>query len=89
MESTKKIAENIGSDLDLVMNMLDGLANSIYLQQGEFYGKNSETLIKVKYNHHRSIISQLFLMNKDDIVSISMADKGLANPLGKDLSLRD
>ena len=42
MDATKKIADHIGSDLGLVMTMLDGLANSIYLQQGDFYGKNGE-----------------------------------------------
>jgi hypothetical protein len=89
MESTKKMAENIGSDLDLVMGMLDGLANSIYLQQGDFYSKDSESLIKEKYDRHKGIINRLFLMNKDDMVSVSLADKGLRSSLGKDLSLRD
>jgi signal transduction histidine kinase len=89
MESTKKMAENIGSDLDLVMGMLDGLANSIYLQQGDFYSKDSESLIKEKYDRHKGIINRLFLMNKDDMVSVSLADKGLRSSRGKDLSLRD
>jgi signal transduction histidine kinase len=89
MDTTKKIADHIGSDLGLVMTMLDGLANSIYLQQGDFYGKNGEDLIKEKYDHHKDIINQLFLMNRDDIVSISLADRGISNSLGKDLSLRD
>ena len=38
MEATKSISEHISSDLSLVMNMLDGLANSIYLQKGDLSG---------------------------------------------------
>ena len=59
-------------------------SNSIYLQQGDFYSKDSESLIKEKYDRHKGIINRLFLMNKDDMVSISMADKGLTNSLGKE-----
>lgn len=89
IESTKKIAENIGSDLELVMSMLDGLANSVDLQQGDFYSIDSENLLKEKYNQYKNIINRLFLLNKDDVVSISLADKGLRSSLGKDLSFRD
>jgi hypothetical protein len=35
IESTRITSQHIGSDLSLVMSMLDGLANSLYLQQGE------------------------------------------------------
>ena len=42
IESTKSISQHIGSDLSLVMSMLDGLANSLYLQQGDLYGDQTK-----------------------------------------------
>ncbi|HEU0144917.1 MAG TPA: hypothetical protein VFQ47_09030, partial [Nitrososphaera sp.] len=35
LQSTKEIAQHIESDVTLVLSMLNGLANSFYLQQGE------------------------------------------------------
>jgi hypothetical protein len=34
MDSTQIISNHISSDLELVIAMMDGLANSLYLQQG-------------------------------------------------------
>jgi hypothetical protein len=41
IESTKVMAEHISSDLKLIMSILQGLTDSIYLQQGELYGDRS------------------------------------------------
>jgi hypothetical protein len=46
MEATKSISEHISSDLSLVMNMLDGLANSIYLQKGDLSGAGAKKIWK-------------------------------------------
>jgi hypothetical protein len=43
--STRDISLHIGSDLNLVVGMLDGLANSIYLQQGDLSGGNTKKLV--------------------------------------------
>lgn len=39
--STHDISMHIGSDMNLVVGMLDGLVNSIYLQEG-VYGDNAK-----------------------------------------------
>ena len=41
ISSTQGIAMHIGSDLNLVVSMLDGMANSLYLQQG-IYSDNAK-----------------------------------------------
>jgi hypothetical protein len=51
------------------MSMLDGLENSIYLQQGELGSDKTKKLIQEKYNKFNSIIDRLFILNKDDIMT--------------------
>ena len=46
IESTKIMAEHISSDLKLIMSILQGLTDSIYLQQGELYGDKIEKLFR-------------------------------------------
>jgi hypothetical protein len=69
LDSTKEISQHIGSDLSLVMSMLDGLENSIYLQQGELGVDKTRKLVQEKYNKFNSIIDRLFILNKDDIMT--------------------
>jgi signal transduction histidine kinase len=89
IESTKSISQHIGSDLSLVMSMLDGLANSLYLQQGDLYGDQTKKLLEEKYNQYNSVINRLFVLDKNDIVTNSLAPKGSETFLGQDFSLRD
>lgn len=55
------------------MSMLDGLENSIYLQQGELDSDKTKKLFQEKYNKFNSIIDRLFILNKDDIMTLSLA----------------
>ena len=48
MDSTQIISNHISSDLELVIAMMDGLANSLYLQQGQFYDNEAKELIGKK-----------------------------------------
>ena len=89
IESTKSISQHIGSDLSLVMSMLDGLANSLYLQQGDLYGDQTKKLLEEKYNQYNTVINRLFVLDKNDIVTNSLAPKGSETFLGQDFSLRD
>jgi len=76
IESTRIISQHIGSDLSLVMSMLDGLANSLYLQQGDLYGDQTKKLLEEKYNQYNTVINRLFVLDKNDIVTNSLAPKG-------------
>src|SRR6476660_5124885 len=89
IESTKSISQHIGSDLSLVMSMLDGLANSLYLQQGDLYGDQTKKLLEEKYNQYNTVINRLYVLDKNDIVTSSLAPKGAETFLGQDFSLRD
>ena len=89
MESTKSISEHISSDLSLVMNMLDGLANSIYLQEGDLSGDGAKKIMEEKYNQFNTIVNRLFILDKDDIVTVILASKRSDISVGADFSFRD
>lgn len=89
MDSTQIISNHISSDLELVIAMMDGLANSLYLQQGQFYDNKAKELIGKKYDDYNKIINRLFVLDENDIVAASFAPRSLENLAGKDLSLRE
>ena len=89
IESTRIISQHIGSDLSLVMSMLDGLDNSLYLQQGDLYGDQTKKLLEEKYNQYNTVINRLYVLDKNDIVISSLAPKGAETFIGQDFSLRD
>ncbi len=88
--SARDISLHIGSDLNLILGMLDGLANSIYMQQGNLYGNNATKLVEEKYIQFDSVIKSLFVLDKDNIVTISLSPAGSEGAMvGADYSLRD
>jgi signal transduction histidine kinase len=89
VESTASISKHIGSDLNLVMSMLDGLANSFYIQRGDTQSDNSKRLIEQKYLQFDDIINRLFILDKNDLVTASLAPKGSETFLSSDFSGRD
>jgi signal transduction histidine kinase len=88
IRSTQAISEHIGSDLSLVINMLDGLANSIYLQQGDLSNYETKHLVEEKFTQFNTTISRLFILDKDDVVTISLAPKRSDIFVGADYSFR-
>jgi signal transduction histidine kinase len=89
IESTQDISEHIGSDISLSVAMLDTLANSFYLQQGDVAGDGIKKLMKEKYIQFNTIIDRLFILDKDDIMVNSFAPLGSETFLGIDFSFRD
>jgi signal transduction histidine kinase len=88
--STRDISLYIGSDLNLVVAMLDGLANSIYLQQGDLSSDNATKLVGEKYTQFSKVINGLFLLDKNNIVTLGFSPTvSEAAILGADYSLRD
>ena len=70
--------------------MLDGLANSIYLQQGILSGDNTKKLVGEKYAQYSKIINGIFLLDKNNIVRLGFSPAGSEGAiLGADYSLRD
>jgi C4-dicarboxylate-specific signal transduction histidine kinase len=89
IQSTKDIALHIGSDINLVMSMLYGLANSHYVQQGELGGDKTRKLLDDAYNAHNLTIDRLFILDKDNIMVNSLSANSSEFFLGEDFSFRD
>jgi hypothetical protein len=68
--------------------MLNGLANSLYLQQGELGSERTTTLLEQTYANSNLTIDSLFVLDNDDIMVSSLASKPSEFVLGEDLSFR-
>jgi signal transduction histidine kinase len=77
----------MGSDMNLVVGTLDGLANSLYLQQGT-YSDNAKKMVGEKYAQFKDIIDGLFVLDKNNILTISFSKSGSQSNLGADYSFR-
>src|SRR5919109_2482103 len=88
LQSTEEIAQHIESDVTLVLSMLNGLANSLYLQQGELGSERTTTLLEQTYARYNLTIDRLFILDRDDIMVASLASKPSEFFLGEDFSFR-
>ena len=91
IESTKVMAEHISSDLKLIMSILQGLTDSIYLQQGELYGDRIEKLFNEKFRDITAItkVDGLFIADRDDIITYNMVSEGQRSFVNIDISFRE
>jgi len=85
------MAQRISSDLSLVQSILQGLAGSAYLQQGELHGGNVEKLMMEGYQQINNIakIDGLFIADGDDIITYNIVEKGVRSLVNTDISPRD
>src|SRR3712207_3559675 len=88
LQSTKEIAQHIESDVTLVLSMLNGLANSLYLQQGELGSERTTRLLEETYVESNLTIDRLFVLDNNDIMVASLASKPSEFFLGEDFSFR-
>ena len=91
LESTKAMAQHIGSDLNLVASILQGLADSSYLQQGELYGDRVGKLMKERFDQINNItrVDGLFIADRDDIITYNIVTEGHRSFVNIDISFRD
>jgi len=88
--ATKSLSQHIGSDLSLVMTVLDGLTNSMYFQKGDIYSvEKTNSLMKDKYSIIDDIIDKIFVLDKNDIVTAGLSHTGMDKNLGADFSQRE
>jgi signal transduction histidine kinase len=91
--ATQQIADHMGSDLTLFQSILDGISNSKYLQEGQFYEQEVRQLATEKYKQMSERgVDSLFILNDEDIVvgvvgNLSGGSSTIA-PVGNDLSFR-
>ncbi|MDQ3909514.1 MAG: cache domain-containing protein [Thermoproteota archaeon] len=88
LQSTKEIAQHIGSDVTLVLSMLNGLANSLYLQQGELGSEGTTSLLEETYANSNLTIDRLFILDSNGTMVASLASKPSEFFLGEDFSFR-
>lgn len=90
--STQQIANHMGSDLTLILSILDGISNSKYLQDGQFYGQEIRQLATEKYAQMSDRVDSLFVLNNEDIVVSGAGNltsgRSTIAPVGNDLSFR-
>jgi signal transduction histidine kinase len=91
------MSQHIGSDLTLVMTVLDGLTNSIYLQQGELYSEKARSVMEEKYalinnleyKTINEIVDKIFVLDNNDVVTAGLSQAGANQYLGADFSQRE
>lgn len=59
------------------------------MQEGQLYSVEAKTLLNEKYDQYSTIINRLFLVDKDNIMAVSLAPRGSETFLGQDMSFRD
>jgi signal transduction histidine kinase len=91
VQATKAISEHISSDLRLVMSILQGLADSAYLQEGALSGDKTNKLMQEKYSQANNLttVDGLFIADKDDIITSNIVSKGQKSFINIDISFRD
>jgi signal transduction histidine kinase len=90
IESTQIISERIESDLKLIMSIIQGIADSVPLQQGELYGDRIQKLMKDKFSQVNNItqIDGLFIVDEDNIMTTHMVSEGKRSFVNIDMSFR-
>ena len=90
--TTQRIAGFIGSDLTLVLSYLDGISNSKYLQDGQFYGQEIRQLATEKYAQISETVDTLFILDTQDVAVVGAGNSSSGSstiaPVGNDLSFR-
>ena len=87
--ASKSLSQHIGSDLTLVTAVLDGLANSIYMQDGSLDPNKTNSIIIEKYNSIDDIIDRIFILDKDDVVTTDLSHQGTNLDVGSSFSHRE
>jgi signal transduction histidine kinase len=92
IDSTQQVAGFIGSDLTLVLSILDGISNSKYLQDGQFYSPEIKQLATEKYAQMSETVDRLFILDVQDVVVVGAGNSSSGSStiasVGNDLSFR-
>src|SRR6187200_2882609 len=81
LKDTEALSRHIGTDLNLVVDNLHGLANSVYFQQGDLSSDKIKKLAEETYvrlsnnNNNNNIIDRLVIADKKGFETIGLAAK--------------
>ncbi|HEU4467767.1 MAG TPA: sensor histidine kinase [Nitrososphaeraceae archaeon] len=87
--ASRSLSQHIGSDLSVVIMVLDGLTNSGYIQSGDIYSDKANHLIQEKYNLIDDIIDTIFVLDENDVVTTSLSQYRRDQYIGADFSQRE
>jgi hypothetical protein len=88
MEYTKIISTHMSSDLERVIAMMNGLGNSVYVQDREYSSPELKELMQEEFDKYNNTINRLFILDNNDVMTVGLAQE--REPLiGSDLSFRD
>jgi signal transduction histidine kinase len=91
LKDIQALSRHIGTDLTLVVDNLHGLANSIYIQQGDLLSDKIKKLaqdIYTRLNGRDSIIDRLVITDKTGFETIGLAAEGQKSFAGTNISSR-
>lgn len=88
MEYTKIISTHMSSDLERVIAMMNGLGNSIYVQEREYSSPALKELMQEEFGKYDNIINRLFILDNNDVMTVGLAQE-MEPLIGSDLSFRD
>ena len=88
MEYTKIVSTHMSSDLERVIAMMNGLGNSIYVQEREYSSPALKELMQEEFGKYNNTINRLFILDNNEVMTVGLAKE--REPLvGSDLSFRD
>ena len=91
LRDTQALSRHIGTDLTLVVDNLHGLANSVYIQQGDLSSDKIRKLAEDTYsrlNGRDNIIDRLVIADKTGFETIGLTTKGQQSFAGTNVSSR-
>jgi signal transduction histidine kinase len=91
LKDIQALSGHIGTDLTLVVDNLHGLANSIYVQQGDLSSNQTKKLAQETYtrlNDRDSIIDRLIIVDKGGFETVGLTSKGQQSFAGTNVSSR-
>ena len=88
IDLTRTLSQHIGSDLTLISSRLEGLSNSMYLQQGDLTSNKTKGLIESNFLESDNIIDRLLTVNKENVITIDIGPTGERTFAGTNISHR-
>jgi signal transduction histidine kinase len=91
MDSTQIMAEHISSDLEVIMSIVQAVADLASLQDDETYDDRFKKFFEYKYLILSKItnVDGLYLVNEDGIVTYDRVAEGKKSLVNKDISTRE
>jgi signal transduction histidine kinase len=93
LDSNKAISQHIASDIDVILTDLKLVANSIYVQQGNLTGTNTEQILNEIYNDTKQQVGKtdiLFIADKSGVIRLAASDGAdQSSFVGVNVSFRD